>query len=128
MSEQLPFNLLTGATIEWRGRGGLKLTGEVVAYRSNGDGRTVLQVRTEDSQVLWLFVDVIEQEPGLAFCVLKHTPTTIEYGLRLAEQIMEGKGTHLPVNAEMTTLAATCLALEQELAILSAPHNQEAAK
>lgn len=112
------FGILVGSIVGWQTTGGKMLTGKVTSYRAGKD-RLRLQILRDDGSRLWIMADIIENNVSETFCVIKHGPTSLEYGLLLAELILEGKGTTRPVNVQLTTLAATAIALKEQLDALS---------
>ncbi|MCJ9428573.1 hypothetical protein [Kordiimonas marina] len=84
----------------------------------------MLQIKLTTGGHIWVVVDITEQTADGTICVLKHGPQSIEYGLRLAEAVLQAEAVRVPINAQMTTLAATCLALEQQLSALTGGQEQ----
>ena len=108
-----PITLLIGATVAWRNRD-RTITGTVESYRQAGD-RYVLQIKLQDDSHVWITAEEHQDGPAENMWVLKHGPTTIEYGLALADLLLAGKGTHSPINHQLTTLAATAVALHDQV-------------
>lgn len=121
-----PLSLLTGCTVGWIGRDGKMNQGEVTAYRYERQ-RLVLQILLPNDKHIWMFSDVVEDTYQETFCVLQHGPSSLDYGLDLADQIMNGIGSIRPINVQLTTLAATCLALEAQLKNLTEKPDEVAA-
>ena len=124
--ETNPLKLLCGATVGWRGLNGEIYTGQVGSYRQVR-GHFVMHIIRPDGKTLRQVVS--EVEPGATddFCIINHGPESIEYGLRLADLILQGKACRVPINHQMTTLAATALALQAQYKDLCEQHARTAA-
>ena len=105
-----PSNIMIGAQVGWK-VGSQSVCGEVIARRSHEGLGQLLLVRLPEGNTVWMVADTTDVIDGQQFAVLKHGPNSISYGIEIAEHILMGKELTLPVNFQMTTLAATVLAL-----------------